>query len=167
MKTAVTLAIAAISAFGVAIPRSHAQAKDDASVLRLLTCQDSWMDWKNDPGRQQQFADALRANFRQNERDGSFVPIKPMSILGHEIVQLYPQSVGMGVGYSVIVSASFAATKASLEKQMRKPFDRCDAASEGKSCGRELAKEKTLMLMEGSRGKDPKTLFGCYYLYVK
>ena len=73
----------------------------------------------------------------------------------------------MGVGYSVIVNASFDAAKASLEKQMGKPFDRCQDASEGKSCERELAKQKTVMLMEGSRGKDPKTLFGCYYLYEK
>lgn len=73
----------------------------------------------------------------------------------------------MGVGYSVIVNASFDAAKTSLEKQMGKPFDRCEAASEGKSCGRELAKEKTVMLMDGSRGKYPTTLFGCYYLYAK
>ena len=66
-------------------------------------------------------------NFSQNESDGSFVPIKPMSILEHRIVQLYPQSVGMGVGYSVIVNASFEAAKASLEKQMGKPFTRCQA----------------------------------------
>ncbi len=167
MKTAAMIAIVALTTLGFAIPQSHAQTKDDVGVLRLLTCQDSWMEWKDDPEKRQKFSNELKAQFKQNERDGSFVPIKPMSILGHEIVQLYPQSVGMGVGYSVVVSASFAATKASLEKQMGKPFDSCEAASEGKSCGRELAKLKTVMLMEGSRGKDPKTLFGCYYLYEK
>ena len=88
-----------------------------------------------------------------------------MSILGHPIVQLYPQSVGTGVGYSVIVNASFEATKASAERQMGKPFDRCDASIDGNSCERELAKLKTVTLLEASRGKEPKTLLGCYYLY--
>ena len=166
MKTAAMLAIAAVLA-GLAVPQSHAQNKDDAGVLRLLTCQDSWMEWKGDPIEQQKFVDRHKANFTQNESDGSFVPIKPMSILGHRIAQLYPQSIGMGIGYSVIVNASFDAAKASLEKQMDKRFTRCQAASEGKSCERELSKLKTVMLMEGTRGKDAKTLFGCYYLYEK
>lgn len=167
MRTASTIAIAALLSLGLAHTPSTAQTKDDASVLRLLTCQDSWLEWKSDPVKQQLFVDALKANFKQNDRDGSFVPLRPMSILGHEIFQLYPQSVGMGLGYSVIVNASFDAAKASLEKQMGKPFDHCQTASEGKSCERELAKQKTVMMMEGSRGSKPRTLFGCYYLYEK
>ena len=167
MKTAATIATAALAVLALAIPQSHAQTNDDAGVLRLLTCQDSWMEWKDDPVKKQKFVDSLKANFKQNERDGTFEPIKPMTILGHSVFQLYPQSVGMGVGYSVIVNGSFEATKASLEKHMGKPFDRCQAASEGKSCERELAKLKTVMLVEGSRGKDAKTAFGCYYLYEK
>ena len=167
MRTASTIAIAALVSLGLAHAPSSAQTKDDAGVLRLLTCQDSWLEWKNDPVKQRQFVDALKADFKRNDRDGSFVPIRPMSILGHEVFQLYPQSVGMGVGYSVIVNANFDAAKTSLERQMGKPFDHCQAASEGKSCERELAKQKTVMLMEGSRGSNPKTLFGCYYLYEK
>lgn len=166
MKTAAKVAIAALATLDWQF-HNRAQTKDNVGVLRLLTCQDSRLEWKDVPVKKQKFVDELKANFKQNKRDGSFVPIKPMSILGHEIVQLFPQSVGMGVGYSVIVSASFAATKASLEKQMGKSFDRCEAASEGKSCGRELAKLKTVMLMEGSRGNDPTTVFGCYYLSEK
>lgn len=170
MKTATRLGLATLAALatlGLSIPQSHSQAKDDVGILRLLTCQDSWMDWKDDPFMRQKFAEELKANFKQNERDGSFVPIKPMSIMGHPVLQLFPQSVGMGLGYSVIVNASFAATKVRLEKQMGKPFDRCEAASEGKSCERELAKRKTVTVTEVSRGKDPKTLFGCYYFYEK
>jgi hypothetical protein len=167
MNTATTTAVAALVTLGLAIPQSNAQTKDDAGVLRLLTCQDSWLEWKDDPVKRQKFIDDLKTNFKQNDRDGAYAPIKAMSVLGHSVFQLYPQSVGMGVGYSVIVNASFDVTKASLEKQMGKPFDRCQAASEGKSCERELAKQKTVMLMEGSRGREPKTLFGCYYLYEK
>ena len=98
MNTAAMFAIAALLA-GLAVPQTHAQTTDDAGVLRLLTCQDSWMEWKGDPIEEQKFVDAQKANFRQNESDGSFVPIKPMAIVGHRIVQLYPQSVCMGVGY--------------------------------------------------------------------
>ncbi len=167
MKLPNIVVFAALTISGLAIAPSHAQATDDASVLRLLTCQDSWMDWKNDPVKQQKFVDALKASFKRNDGDGSYLPIKPMSMLGHDVFQLYPQSVGMGLGYSVIVNASFEKVKASLEKQMGKRFDGCQAASEGKSCEKVLAKQKTVMLMEGSRGANPKTLFGCYYLYEK
>lgn len=67
---------------------------------------------------------------------GTFESIKPLSILGYPILRLYPQSVGMRLGYSVIVNAIFEATKASLEKQMDKPVDRCQVATEGQSCER-------------------------------
>lgn len=167
MKTAAMVAFVALATLGLPASQSGAEAKDDASVLRLRTCQDSWMDWENDPAKTQMFVDGLKVIFKRDDRDGSYLPIKPMSILGYDVLQLYPQCVGMGVGYPVIVSASFDAAKSSLEKQMGKPFDRCQAASEGKSCERELAKLKSVMLMEGSRGKDAMTLFGCYYFYEK
>jgi len=167
MKRLNIIVIAVLAMSGLTTAPSHAQTEDDASILRLLTCQDSWMDWKNDAVKQQKFVDTLKASFKRNDRDGSYLPVKPMSILGHDVFQLYPQSVGMGLGYSVIVNASFETVKARLEKQMGKPFDSCQAASEGKSCEREVAKQRTVMLMEGSRGANPKTLFGCYYLYEK
>lgn len=167
MQTVTMIAFAALAAMSATHTSVSAQTTDDASVLRLLTCQDSWLEWKNDPAQQQKFVDTVKANFKQNGRDGLFVPIKPMAILGLDVVQLYPQSVGMGVGYSVVVNASFDMTKAALEKQLGKPFAHCESATEGRSCERELAKQKTVMMVEGSRGSNPKTLFGCYYLYEK
>lgn len=48
MKTAAMIAITALATRGVAVPQSHAQTRDDVGVLRLLTCQDSWMERKDD-----------------------------------------------------------------------------------------------------------------------
>lgn len=159
-------AILAIAALSVSLPNSHAQSRDDAGVLRLLTCQDAWMDWNDDPVKLEKFGTALRLHYAQSDRDSSFVPNKPMSVLGHRVVQLYPTSFGLGVGYSVIVSTIFDNAKASLEKQTAKPFDFCDSASDGKACTRQISTRKILMLRDNG-GANPTTLVGCYYLSVK
>ena len=105
MKTAAMVAFVALATLGLPASQSGAEAKDDASLLRLRTCQDSWMDWENDPAKTQMFVDGLKVISKRDDRDGSYLPIKPMSILGYDVLQLYPQCVGMGVGYPVIVSA--------------------------------------------------------------
>lgn len=163
--TEITVAVTGLAAFSLALPEAPAQY--DPGLLQLATCQQSWLDFKNDPAKSEKFVASLKSNFKANGRDGSFVPIKPTTILGHDVFQLYPESVGMAVGYSIIVNAGFDAVKGSLEKQMGKPFESCQSASEGKSCERLIGEKKTVMLMEGSRGNSPKTLFGCYYFYAK
>lgn len=165
MKKLMSLAISVLTV--LLTPLAAAQAKNDSETLQLATCQQSWLDFKNDPVRSERFVAGLKSNFKANGRDGSFVPLNAMTILGHDAFQLYPESVGMGVGYSIIVNAGFDAVKSSLEKQMGKPFDGCQSASEGKSCERVIGEKKTVILMEGSRGNNPKTLFGCYYFYAK
>lgn len=163
MKVPALLAIAALS---MLLPNSHAQSRNDAGVLRLLTCQDAWMDWSDDPVKLEKIGTALRLHYAQSDRDSSFVPNKPMSVLGHRVVQLYPQSFGLGVGYSVIVSASFDNAKASIEKQTDKPFDLCDSASDGKACTRQISTRKILMVHDNGSA-NATTLIGCYYLFVK
>ena len=165
MKTLVSLSISVL-AF-LLTPLAAAQATNDSETLQLATCKQSWLDFKNDPAKSERFVASLKSNFKANGRDGSFVPLKPMTVLGHDVFQLYPESVGMAVGYSIIVNAGFDAVKSSLEKLMGKPFESCQSASEGKSCERQIGEKKTVMLMEGSRGNNPKTLFGCYYFYAK
>jgi hypothetical protein len=48
----------------------------------------------------------------------AFEPKAPMTLLGHPVVHVFPQSVGMGLGFSALVRAPFAQVRQSFEKQL-------------------------------------------------
>jgi hypothetical protein len=139
------------------------QAEEDKTLLPMITCQESWLDWKQDTDRGKQFADVLESKFRQDTRENSFIPNQTISILGHNVSRVYPTSVGMALGFSVVVDGSFETVKTSLEQQTGKSFTQCETENNSKSCEYKLAKNKTIVLMaDGTKGQ---VLFGCYYYY--
>jgi hypothetical protein len=74
----------------------------------------------------------------------------------------------MGVGFSVIVNATFETTKAALEKRLGKPISKCEPPSGNmRTCELEIGEKKTIALMAEDNPKATKTLFGCYYFYEK
>ncbi len=149
---------------------STAQASDDRLFLQLATCQDSWLDWKNIPPKMTPFKDRIDADLKQIEGTAGYTPLKPMSLLGWNVVEVYPGSVGMGLGFSVVVDAEFDKVKASLEKQVGKRITECSFQENTRECGHSFAESKTLTLTEvtkPTKGKNAKTLFGCYYYYEK
>lgn len=144
-----------------------AQAADNKLLLQLATCEESWVDWGKSSPQVNDFRKLFTENFKAKDRDPGFTPVKPASILGHNIAEAYPESVGMGVGFSVLVDASFDKVKASLEKQVGKAIGQCSKEGDSRSCEHKIGDTKTLVLLEGGRGKNAKTLFGCYYFYAK
>ena len=94
------------------IGNSSAWAAEDLSLERMATCQDSWLDWeKNEPAQLKKFGDQFRADFSQSENDPFFVPKTDTSIDGLRVLQVFPGSVGMGVGFSAVVDATFENAK--------------------------------------------------------
>lgn len=73
----------------------------------------------------------------------------------------------MGVGFSVLADAEFDKVRASLEKQVGKTISECSKEGDSRSCELKISDKKTLLLIGGGRGKNTKTLFGCYYSYAK
>lgn len=141
----------------------NVQAEEDKTLLPMLTCQESWLDWKEKPEQGKQFADVLQAKFHQDGRENFFIPNQAISILGHNVARVYPSSVGMALGFSVLVDGSFETVKASLEQQTGKSFTQCESSEGTKSCEHKLAKNKTIFLMaDATKGQ---TLLGCYYYY--
>lgn len=145
----------------------NVQASEDSNLLQMTTCQDSWLDWKQDPVKLENFRAGLESRFKQNGNDGSYSLIKASTVLGQKVSLVYPQSVGTGLGYSVIVEAGFDPVRKGLEKHIGKPLGQCGVADGMKSCEHKIAEKKTIVLMEGVRGKNPQTLLGCYYYYEK
>jgi hypothetical protein len=141
---------------------------DDAGFERLATCKDSWLDWKkDDPAKLKPLADHIRSGFSQKDNDPFLVPTSNTSIAGLHVSQLFPDSVGMGVGFSATVDAPFEQTRRKFESLLGKPLTKCDTGEGMRSCGLEIAEKRTFMLMAEDSPKATKTLVGCYYYYEK
>jgi hypothetical protein len=143
-----------------------AGAADDALLQRMTLCQDSWLDWKNDEARLTRFVSEVESRFIRDARGAGFTPKAPTRAFGLPVAQLFPQSVGMGLGFSVIVNADFAQARRSLEAQLGRTMS-CQNTEEGRACELKVGEKKTVVLMSDGSGKAVQTLLGCYYYYEK
>lgn len=150
------------------IALTPAQAGGSTSIERMATCQDSWVEWtKTDPARMKAFGDDFRADFSHNGNDAFAMPKTPKTVVGLRVTQVYPESVGMGVGFSVMVAAPFDEARRRLEKALGKPREKCETGDGMRTCEREIAPQRTLTLMSDDNPKAATTLLGCYYFYEK
>ena len=139
----------------------------DDFLDRLATCQTSWMDFKDDPVQKKKFAETFSAGFEPKGNDGSWTPKKPAMVIGLPVVRVYPESVGMGVGFSVVVDATFDQARAQIEKTVGKSLKNCENSEGMHTCELEVAEKRTILLLTGDTGKTRTTMLGCYYFYAK
>ena len=145
-----------------------AVAADDASVERLVTCKDSWLDWKNSNAPElTTFAKHFQADFVQHEDQPFFVPKSSDTVDGLKVLRLFPESVGMGVGFSLFVAAPFDEAKARFEHAIGKPLKDCETSDGMRTCAVTFAEKRTFTLMAEDNAKSRETLAGCYYYYEK
>jgi hypothetical protein len=145
-----------------------ARAGDDPAIARMATCQDSWFEWnKTDPVRMKAFVEHIRTGFTPHDNDPYFLPRADTSIMGLHVTQVYPESIGMGVGFSVTVTAPFDKARKSVEKIVGKPLVHCESSDGMKSCELALAEKRNITLMAEDSPKAAQTLVGCYYFYEK
>jgi hypothetical protein len=152
----------------VAVASAH--AADNLGIERLAMCQDSWLEWKSsDPAQLKKFAESFQAAFlHKKDTDPFFVPRSSQTVVGLPLAQVFPESVGMAVGFSVVVNANFDTTKASLEKKLGKSINKCEPPSDNmRACQLEIAEKKMIVLMAEDSPKSATALFGCYYFYEK
>jgi hypothetical protein len=83
------------------------------------------------------------------------------------VAEAYPDSVGMGVGFSLTVDAPYDTARAAMEKALAKKLVHCEASDGMKTCELEVASQRTVTIMAGDRPKSRQTLIGCYYYYEK
>ena len=143
------------------------RAAEDPGIARMAACQDSWVDWqKTDPKKLAALAEHFRASYTPHNNDPWFLPKTPTTVAGLKVIQLYPGSVGMGVGLSVLVDAPLDKAKATFEAILKKKVSKCEASDGMHSCELELAPQRDFTVM--SVDTQPKqTLVGCYYFYEK
>jgi hypothetical protein len=146
-----------------------AWAADNLSIERLATCRDSWLDWKkSDAVQLKKFVDSFQSDFLRKEKDPFFVPKSNQTVAGLPVAQVLAESIGMAVGFSVVVNANFDRTRTSLAKKIGKSFGKCEPPSDNmRTCELEIGDKKTILLMAEDNVKSTTTLFGCYYFYAK
>jgi hypothetical protein len=143
-------------------------AADDTTLERLALCRDSWLDWsKTNPAQMNALRDSIMAGYSQREGDAFFVPKTAKSFAGFRVVQVYPGNVGMGVGFSIVVDATFDKVQHSVEKMLGKPLKECSTSDGMRACQLDIAEQRTVTLMAEDSAKSANTLVGCYYLYEK
>lgn len=142
------------------------RAADDL-IEQLATCRASWFDWKDDPARMRTLAEAFNAAFVPKSEGSTFVPKGRVLVAGLPVSQAYPQSVGMGVGFSVVVDAAFEDARSHVEKATGTSLKKCEMGEGMRSCAAEIAEKRTLMVMGAEKGGPKTTLVGCYYFYEK
>lgn len=157
-------AIALLSQLFLVAANTHAA---EPSLDTLATCRDSWLDWKDDPARGAKFAEDLRTSFTHQRNEGDFfVPKTPRKLLGLPVARVYPDSVGMGVGFSVLVNSGFETARKAVEKTLGKRL-KCDEKSEeGFGCELALGPKKTVFVMAEDKSSQ-SALIGCFYFYEK
>ena len=163
MKTPALVATLAFAALAC-VPTTQAAMEPAPQLQRLALCQDSWFDWKDDDARMARFAGYFESRFERSPQGDAFAPKSPMLALSHAVTQVYPQSVGMGVGFSLVVNADFAQARAAIEQQLGKPMT-CATSDGVRSCELKLGPKKTALLMNGLNGQAKTSLVGCYYFY--
>jgi hypothetical protein len=153
---------------GLQIAAAPVWAADDLGVERMATCQDSWLDWqKNDEARLKSIGGHLRADFSKRDNDPFLVPKTAKTVVGLSLLEVFPQSVGMGVGFSVLVGARFDDTRRAVEKKLGKTLGQCETSDNMRTCGLEIGPKRTVVLMAEDNAKSTTTLLGCYYYYEK
>ncbi len=144
------------------MPRPVAAA-DDPRLTRLATCKDSWFDWKDGDRRMAEYVNFVEDDLTAVGDGQSRAPKPRTTVLGVPIKQVYPQSIGMGVGFSVLANADFERVRQAFEKALGKPMT-CATSDGMPGCQLEIGDRKTVTLIGGGRGSNA-TLAGCYYFY--
>lgn len=157
--------LASALALAISLP---AHAADDVGLSRLTLCQDSWFDWtRKDPKTFEAFRGQFLRTFKPHGNDPYMVPRADVSVLGMNVAQAFPASVGMGVGFSLTVDAPFDKARGAIEKALGEKLVHCEASDGMKSCELAVAAQRTVTLMAEDSPKNHQTLIGCYYFYEK
>jgi hypothetical protein len=147
---------------------SPAFSGEDHALARMALCKDSWAEWqKSDPAKLKVFGDGFRAQFSSHENDPYFLPKTKVSVMDMDVTQAFPGSVGMGVGLSLTVDATFEDARKALETALGKKLQKCDSGEGMRNCELGIAPQRTVMLMSDDKPGSRHTLIGCYYFYEK
>src|SRR5437764_5230971 len=143
-------------------------AADDDALARMALCKDSWFEWqKAEPAKLKAFASSFHVQFSPHDNDPFFLPKAKVSVMGMNVSQAFPGSVGMGVGFSLTLDATFDDARKAVEKALGKALQKCESGEDMRNCELEIAPQRTAMAVAEVKPNAHQTLIGCYYFYEK
>ena len=156
------------SVLALAMLLHPAIAADDDALARMALCKDSWVDWsKSEPAKMKAFVEHFQTEFVPHDNDPYALPKTDVSVIGLHVSKAFWESIGMAVGFSVGVDATFEDARKTIEKELGKPLQKCESGDNMRECELELAPQRTVMLMSEDKPGSKHTLTGCYYFYEK
>ena len=121
---------------------------------------------EDDPAQTKKMAEVFNSTFDSPANDGSFAPKQKTQVVGLPVAQVYPESVGMGVGFSVVLAASFDEARAHVEKAVGKALGSCEHGDGMQTCG--LDRQGTDDHLDGRRARhEEANAARLYYFYAK
>ena len=144
-----------------------APAPEPKQLVALATCQESWLDFQAAPAKGEAMRQLIEADYSADPKGAGMAPKTKATLLGLPITQLFPDSAGMAVGFSVSVEGKFADVKTRLEKQLGYKLEHCESDDEMTTCEHQIAEKKTIAMVADGKGDLPETLVGCVYYYEK
>lgn len=152
--------------FCLSAAAAPARAAGDPTLESMVTCKDSWLDWKDNPAPGKKFLETLHADFNVHGDEGYLVPKAKSTLFGLPVTRVYTDSVGMGLGFSVVVASKFDAAQKAVEKAVGKSL-KCEPDSDGMhACAVTLGTNKNVTVASDS-GEAKTVLIGCFYYYEK
>jgi hypothetical protein len=88
-----------------------------------------------------------RVNHRYIARRADAHSLTNVSVLGFRLIRVFPDSVGMAVGFSLSVDATFDDTRHAVEKALGHPLGKCETGEGMRNCELEVAPERTVTLL--------------------
>ena len=166
MKTSAVTCLIAVSGLCSTLAAPPARAAAEPTLEGLVTCQESWLDWQDNPARGRKFVDGLHADYREQEDGGYLVPKSKKTMFALQVARIYPDSVGMGVGFSVLVNDGVDTAQKVVEKAIGRTLA-CETDSDGvHACQAELGPKRTVTVASDTEG-GKSALIGCFYFYEK
>lgn len=139
----------------------------DSRIADLALCRESWLEWKaRDAARLEDLAAYLRSGFARDDH-GALAPNAPISVAGLKVIKVLPDSVGMGVGFSVLVDAPFDRARRAVERALGRPLNGCEASDGMRGCELQVGPQRTVTVAADFPQASRTTLIGCFYLYEK
>lgn len=155
--------LSAVSIATATLPTLGHAAEPQDLLQRMVTCQESWYEWKDNESRLDAFANTLDVDFQEGQRSGVLVPRRQAKLMGFDVVEVTPANVGIGMGFGVTVKGSLNDVRQKYEAALGRKLSSCEQIEGLSICTEPIAAQRNATLMMATQRPGVGTLVGCFY----
>ena len=155
----VSIALACLAGLAGALAVA-AGPSSQVELQRLASCQHSLDNLNDAKAQMEHFVAGFNTHFSADPQGGGFAPKARTQLLGMSVTQLYPDSAGTALGFSVLVAANFSQARKAFERQLGQPMN-CHDSDGMHACSVEIAEHWTATLL-APVGHSTASVLGCH-----